>query len=95
MQTDFDWRNHDVHHIVVNEDLTHVRPISFRDITLPLHNMHPSANNYGVAQDCTHFCYFPQMWQSVWHELYVATVNSTTAAPSRWRRRLRALRSRK
>ena len=32
--------------------------------------MHPIEDNGSGKADCTHFCYFPQMWQSVWFELY-------------------------
>jgi hypothetical protein len=59
-----DWRNLDVHNTIENMKIENIRTIPFHDLTLPLHNMHPS--NLG-QQDCTHFCYFPQ---SVWYDLY-------------------------
>lgn len=49
-------------------------PVPFRDITLPLHNMHPSISG-GHDEDCTHYCYFPQMWQQVWYYMYIGAFN--------------------
>ena len=66
-----------MHHIVANEQLRHIHHIAFRDLTLPLFNMHPSDNEGLTAQDCTHYCYFPQMWQSVWHDIYTTAINAT------------------
>lgn len=65
---DHDWRNHDVRNSLVNEQLSKINIISFRDLTLPLYNMHPTIS-YGKTSDCTHFCYFPQMWQSIWFDI--------------------------
>lgn len=63
---DHDWRNSDVINLLENLELEHVRVMPFRDITAPLFNMHPSHQS---KQDCTHYCYFPQMWQSIWFDL--------------------------
>ena len=70
--TDFDWRNTDVQHMILNNDYSHITMMPFRDITLPLYNMHPTSSEgrASVHQDCTHYCYFPQMWQSIWYRLY-------------------------
>jgi hypothetical protein len=65
-----DWRNEDVYHIIEKEGYHQIRMIPFHKITMPLYNMHP---NSAAAQDCTHYCYFPQMWQPVWYELYNAS----------------------
>lgn len=52
--------------IIDNEQLENIHIIPFRDITAPLHDMHPD----GVgSKDCTRYCYFPQMWQSVWWKI--------------------------
>jgi hypothetical protein len=64
--TEYDWRNGDVRHAIKNARLEHVKVLPFRDLTAPLFNMHPSTPD---APDCTHFCYFPQMWQSIWFDL--------------------------
>jgi hypothetical protein len=64
---DYDWRNKDIASLKENLELEHISIIPFRDVTLPLFNMHPSGEN---GQDCTHFCYFPQMWMSIWNHLY-------------------------
>jgi hypothetical protein len=58
-----------------NEDYSAIKMIPFRDLTLPLYNMHPMSSAVGATgatqdQHCTHYCYFPQMWQSVWKYLY-------------------------
>jgi hypothetical protein len=78
---DLDWRNRDVKFIIENEKLKHIHIIPFRDITAPLYDMHPDA--FG-SKDCTRFCYFPQMWQSVWWDMNrisnrssIAEVNSS------------------
>jgi hypothetical protein len=55
---EFDWRNRDVYHLIENGGHKHVNIIPFRDLTLPLYNMHP---NSGSHEDCTHFCFFPQV----------------------------------
>lgn len=58
---DSDWRNKDVRNHIANDKLSNVHVIPFRDITAPLFNMH--------ASDCTQFCYFPQLWQIVFHHM--------------------------
>lgn len=64
---ELDWRNQDIFRSMRHGEIRNVHVIPFRDLTMPLHSMHPSFE--GVA-DCTHFCYFPQMWHSVWLNLY-------------------------
>ena len=141
---EFDWRNADVYHSIENEGYSNIHIIPFRDLTLPLFNMHPSVSSssssggggggsdgvgstsgmssvssmasgsgYGYeshdsssaggadnitysekrkkdkaqplpprapdSQDCTHYCYFPQMWQSVWYHLHLGALGSPTA----------------
>jgi hypothetical protein len=44
---DLDWRNRDVYHTMKNENIRNIHMIPFRDITAPLHDMHPE------ARDCT------------------------------------------
>ena len=41
--------------------------ISFSDVTQPIADMHVCSPLY--HQDCTHYCYFPLMWQPFWHDL--------------------------
>eukprot|EP01036_Dinobryon_divergens_P022067 gene22067-30301_t len=82
---EFDWRNRDVAHYLENNDLKDIKMVRFHDITAPLFNMHPTSQSpaYPQQQDCTHFCYFPQMWQSVWYHLYSNTLaqdDGTTVA---------------
>lgn len=63
---DLDWRNRDAKFILDHEKLRHINIVPFRDVTAPLHDMHP--DGYG-SKDCTRYCHFPQMWQSVWSKL--------------------------
>ena len=63
---DLDWRNKDVRFIIDNEKLRHVAVVPFRDVTAPLYDMHPDGAG---SRDCTRYCHFPQMWQSVWLKL--------------------------
>jgi len=63
---EFDWRNRDVRLHIENEKLENIHMIAFRDVTAPLHDMHPESAD---AKDCTHYCYFPQMWQGVWAQM--------------------------
>lgn len=71
---EFDWRNRDVRLIIENENLEGIHIVPFRDITAPLSDMHPDADD---ARDCTRFCYFPQMWQSIWREMDIISFNSS------------------
>lgn len=93
---EFDWRNRDVRLIIENEALENIHLIPFRDITAPLSDMHPEGPD---VKDCTRFCYFPQMWQSVWwtmdtltyncSRLYTNTPVNTTLGHSKKKRGLR------
>ena len=65
---DMDWKNKDVKNIITNENLHNIHIIPFRDITAPLYNMH-------LYNDCTSFCYFPQLWQVVYYFLDDLTKN--------------------
>lgn len=59
--------------MIANGDFTNINAMPFRDITLPLFNMHPSSivpGRTSSSEDCTHYCYFPQMWQTMWYHLY-------------------------
>lgn len=57
--------------MIENEGYNNIHIIPFRKMTMPLYNMHPTS---AMQQDCTHFCYFPQMWQPIWYEIYNATI---------------------
>lgn len=68
LSIEYDWRNRDVNSYISNEGYDNsIHVIPFRDLTLPLYSMHPSNDTH---QDCTHYCYFPQMWQNMWYYLY-------------------------
>jgi hypothetical protein len=83
---EYDWRNGDVKHSIVNNRLEHVTLLPFRDLTSALYNMHPST---AQAPDCTHFCYFPQMWQSIWFDLLTHITPGNVPKQTRRSRRVR------
>lgn len=66
---ELDWRNVDVYNEIEKENLDAIRVIPFHELTMPLYNMHASNPKF---QDCTHYCYLPQMWQTIWHEFQLA-----------------------
>ena len=63
---DSDWKNKDVASSISNDRLRHIHVIPFRDITAPLFSMH-------AAGDCSQFCYFPQLWQTVFYYMDIYT----------------------
>jgi len=75
LSKDLDWRNYDVYKMIENIGLQeYINVIPFRDVTAPLYDMHPTNR---VTKDCTHFCYFPQIWQTVWNEIDAVTYNAS------------------
>lgn len=60
-----DWRNSDVKTIIADNKLSHVGTVPFYNISLPLWSMHVN----GHLRDCTHFCWSPMMYQSIFHYL--------------------------
>jgi hypothetical protein len=71
---DFDWRNREVQNVIRNEHLGDIDVIPFHDLTAPLYQMHPDGDE---SRDCTRFCYFPQMWQTVWRAMDRGTHNNS------------------
>lgn len=69
-QNSLDWRNREVYAYAHHKNLHNIEFVPFRDLTAPLFNMHtmrvPTNSNISAA-DCTNFCFFPQLWQIVWH----------------------------
>lgn len=65
-----------MYNILANADYDNIKVLPFRDVTLPLHNMHPSSDDF---EDCTHYCYFPQMWQGLWYDIDYYATNHTTS----------------
>jgi hypothetical protein len=61
--TEGDWRNADIRDIVHKEALKHVQIIPFYNVTLPLWSSHVN----GHLRDCTHFCWSPMLYQSLFH----------------------------
>lgn len=62
---DADWRNNDVAAIIRANQFTKIRIIPFYDISLPLWSLHVN----GHMRDCTHFCWTPMLYQSLFHSL--------------------------
>lgn len=60
-----DWRNRAIEQIIVQHNLFSVQIVRFYNITLPLWSAHPN----GRLRDCTHFCWFPMLYQSIFHRL--------------------------
>lgn len=60
-----DWRNRMVEQIVRRGNLFKVKIMPFYNITVPLWSEHPNGN----LRDCTHFCWTPLLYQSVFHAL--------------------------
>jgi hypothetical protein len=63
--TTADWRNSDVRDIIRNKGLHQVEIIPFYNVTLPLWTSHVN----GHLRDCTHFCWSPMLYQSLFHAL--------------------------
>ena len=60
-----DWRNADVRDIIRHKRLSQVEIIPFYNVTLPLWTSHVN----GHLRDCTHFCWSPMLYQSLFHSL--------------------------
>ena len=79
--TDFsdhlDWRNNEVKKLLNEAKHRDVPPqnkiqlLPFRKITEPIADMHTCHQLY--KHDCTHYCYWPLLWQPFWHQLYHLT----------------------
>lgn len=63
--TDADWRNADIRHIIASKHLNEISIIPFYNVTLPLWSSHVN----GHLRDCTHFCWSPMLYQSIFHDL--------------------------
>ena len=70
-----DWRNRDIEHIILKNNLFNVKILRFYNITVSLWSEHPN----GHLKDCTHFCWSPMLYQPTFHEL-----DDALSAPSRW-----------
>jgi len=71
-QNSLDWRNREVYTYARGKNLRNIYFIPFRDLTVPLFNMHAMpAESVGTTPvtDCTNFCFIPQLWQIVWYYL--------------------------
>jgi len=58
---DADWRNSDVREIIRTHGLSKVQVAPFYNITVPLWSEHVN----GHLRDCTHFCWTPMLYQSL------------------------------
>ena len=66
-----DWRNSDIRDIVQSHGLSKVSIAPFYNITVPLWSEHVN----GHLRDCTHFCWTPMLYQSLFR--YLAKVASS------------------
>jgi hypothetical protein len=70
---DADWRNKDANKII-RDNKYHINIAPFFNHTLPLYNMHVN----GHLRDCTHLCWTPMLYQSLFHYMADAmTVENT------------------
>jgi len=60
-----DWRNSDVREIIRSHSLNKVKIAPFYNITVPLWSEHVN----GHLRDCTHFCWTPMLYQSLFKYL--------------------------
>lgn len=60
-----DWRNRIIEKIVRTRSLFNIHIIKFYDVTLPLFSEHPN----GGLKDCTHFCWYPMLYQSIFNDM--------------------------
>ena len=67
-----DWRNSDVRDIVASHGLSKVQIAPFYNITVPLWSEHVN----GHLRDCTHFCWTPMLYQSLFKYLADAVKSS-------------------
>jgi hypothetical protein len=58
-----DWRNTDIENIIAKNNLYRVKIAPFFNLSVPLWNMHVN----GFKHDCTHFCWTPYLYQSLFH----------------------------
>jgi hypothetical protein len=73
-----DWRNRAIEQIIVQHNLFSVQIVRFYNITLPLWSAHPN----GRLRDCTHFCWFPMLYQSIFHRLREVVLPWETPKPN-------------
>jgi hypothetical protein len=62
---DADWRNNDVAAIIKANSFTNVKVMPFYEATLPMWSLHVN----GFMRDCTHFCWSPMLYQSLFHSM--------------------------
>lgn len=60
-----DWRNRAIEQIILRHNLFSVQLLRFYNTTLPLWSAHPN----GRLRDCTHFCWFPMLYQAIFQKL--------------------------
>ena len=65
---DADWRNRVVEKKLADESLKNIRIIPFAEITKGVPDMHV-CSPASQKQDCTHYCYWPLLWQYFWHQI--------------------------
>lgn len=67
-----DWKNFEIKSCLKNKEYSKIHLLPFRDVTAPLYSMHITPPGYAGGGesnhtvDCTHYCYFPQLWESIW-----------------------------
>ena len=62
---DANWRNTDVEAIIRERRLDRIKIIRFYDLTVPMWTEHVNGN----LKDCTHLCWTPMLYQSIFHSM--------------------------
>jgi len=53
---------------IIKNNLNNIKTIPFADITKGAADMH-LCSPLAPKQDCTHYCYWPLLWQQFWHAI--------------------------
>jgi hypothetical protein len=72
-----DWRNYEVYSSLSALNISTISIIPLRDLLIPLYREHHRGN--GV--DCTHYCYWPMLYQSVYKRMLDILLHSSDSRP--------------
>lgn len=59
------WRNTDVEMIITTRNLYKIKIVRFYNLTIPMWTEHVNGN----LKDCTHLCWTPMLYQSIFHSM--------------------------
>jgi hypothetical protein len=73
LSDDANWRNTDVEMIIRNNNLNEIKMVRFYNLTVPLWTEHVN----GHMKDCTHLCWTPMLYQSIFHSMAHAVMQTS------------------